>query len=292
MSAGWLTVLLAVLGYGLGSINSALLVCRLLGLDDIRRHGSGNAGMTNMLRIYGKKAGALTASGDLLKAIAAVLAARAVMLAAGSALPFDPGYLCGLFVLIGHIWPVFFAFRGGKGVIGAGRHPAGRPDRFRAFWLCAAVIVFWIRHTISLVSITAAILVTPLTLAIDLVEGVNPFWDTLFALLFALLVIVSHRENIRRLQTHKEGPLWPDEKREDGNLKWVLICAGAAERSSWSGPCSFPVRPSGVFFLQHRDTGDEQQEQRDHQRADHQPERCPWLAAIRKIPHQSRDSPK
>jgi len=215
MSAGWLTVLLVVLGYGLGSINSALLVCRLLGLDDIRRHGSGNAGMTNMLRIYGKKAGALTASGDLLKAIAAVLAARAVTLAAGSALPFDPGYLCGLFVLVGHIWPVFFAFRGGKGVMPVlGVILLVDPIVF-VLLAVAAIIVFWIRHTISLVSITAAILVTPLTLAIDLLEGVNPFWDTLFALLFAMLVIVSHRENIRRLQTHKEGPLWPDEKSQD-----------------------------------------------------------------------------
>ncbi|MFP5506073.1 MAG: glycerol-3-phosphate 1-O-acyltransferase PlsY [Gammaproteobacteria bacterium] len=104
------TLLIVVAAYLIGSLASAVIVGRLLGTGDPRAQGSGNPGATNMLRIGGKKAGALTLVGDMLKGLIAVLIARAIgagaevqALAAGAA-------------FLGHLFPVFFGFRGGKGV--------------------------------------------------------------------------------------------------------------------------------------------------------------------------------
>lgn len=104
------TLLIVVAAYLIGSLASAVIVGRLLGTGDPRAQGSGNPGATNMLRIGGKKAGALTLVGDMLKGLIAVLIARAIgagaevqALAAGAA-------------FVGHLFPVFFGFRGGKGV--------------------------------------------------------------------------------------------------------------------------------------------------------------------------------
>ncbi|WP_294949106.1 glycerol-3-phosphate 1-O-acyltransferase PlsY [Sulfurivirga sp.] len=106
-------ILLIVGAYLLGSLSSAIIVCRLMGLGDPREAGSGNPGATNVLRIGGEKgrlAAAITLLGDLLKGLLAVLAARAFGL---------EGWwlaLVGFAAFLGHLYPVFFGFRGGKGV--------------------------------------------------------------------------------------------------------------------------------------------------------------------------------
>ena len=113
----WIPMALsAVTGYLLGSVNTAILVSRMLHHADIRQFGSGNAGMTNVYRVFGKKAALLTAIGDLMKSVLSVLAARTFFHYFGITMGFDPGYLAGLFVLIGHIYPAWFGFHGGKGV--------------------------------------------------------------------------------------------------------------------------------------------------------------------------------
>ena len=99
----------AVIGYLLGSINTAVLISKTFYREDIRTKGSGNAGSTNMMRNYGRGASVATLIGDMLKTvisvgIGALLAAEAGM------------YIAGLFSVIGHVFPVFFGFRGGKGV--------------------------------------------------------------------------------------------------------------------------------------------------------------------------------
>ena len=100
-------VLCAVLGYFLGSLNFAVVISRLKFHDDIRRHGSGNAGATNMMRVYGKAAGIATFTGDIMKAVVSVLIAR---LLCGEVF----AYLTGMCCAIGHAFPCYYRFRGGK----------------------------------------------------------------------------------------------------------------------------------------------------------------------------------
>ena len=102
--------LLIIAGYALGSLSSAIIVCRLMGLPDPRGQGSGNPGATNVLRFGGKKAAALVFAGDALKGLIPVLA--------GKALAHPPGVIAavGLAAFVGHLFPVFFRFEGGKGV--------------------------------------------------------------------------------------------------------------------------------------------------------------------------------
>lgn len=104
------TILLSLLGYLFGSVSAAIIVCRLMGLPDPRSEGSGNPGATNVLRVGGKKAAAITLAGDFLKGTIPLLIARAFTN--------DPTTLAlvGAAAFFGHLYPVFFGFKGGKGV--------------------------------------------------------------------------------------------------------------------------------------------------------------------------------
>jgi glycerol-3-phosphate acyltransferase PlsY len=104
------TILLTLLGYLFGSVSAAIVVCRLMRLPDPRTEGSGNPGATNVLRVGGKKAAAITLLGDLLKGTIPVLIARAI-----TDDPATPA-LVGAAAFFGHLYPVFFGFQGGKGV--------------------------------------------------------------------------------------------------------------------------------------------------------------------------------
>lgn len=101
---------LVIIAYLLGSIASAILICRLFGLSDPRAGGSGNPGATNVMRLHGKKAAILTLAGDVLKGVIPVLFAKALN---STELVIA---LCGLAAFFGHLFPIFFKFKGGKGV--------------------------------------------------------------------------------------------------------------------------------------------------------------------------------
>ncbi|MFZ2452117.1 MAG: glycerol-3-phosphate 1-O-acyltransferase PlsY [Methylovulum miyakonense] len=102
--------LLAPLAYLIGSVCSAIIVCRLMGLPDPREQGSGNPGATNVMRFGGKKAAGITLLGDLLKGLAPVYGAKLL------GVPMELLAITGLAAFMGHLYPVFFAFKGGKGV--------------------------------------------------------------------------------------------------------------------------------------------------------------------------------
>ena len=113
-----------LIAYLLGSINSAILFSRLIYHEDIRTKGSGNAGMTNMLRSYGKNAALLTLFGDLGKTVIALLIAASVFgfnymngIAIGGLTGLGECYLAGLFAVLGHVFPIYYKFKGGKGVL-------------------------------------------------------------------------------------------------------------------------------------------------------------------------------
>ena len=130
-------VLTAAGGYLLGSILFGVLISKVMYNDDVRNHGSGNAGMTNVLRTYGKLPAVFTTLGDVGKSVAAVNLGRfifgALLSGTGAAWqnPLDPvcgAYLAAIFCMIGHSRPIFFGFKGGKGVlVGAGAALATEP---------------------------------------------------------------------------------------------------------------------------------------------------------------------
>ena len=107
----------AVIGYLVGSLNFAIIVCKLTGKDDIRNHGSKNAGMTNMLRVYGKPAAVMTFLGDFLKGTVSILLVRLLFLLCGADEPVWVDYLTGFTAMLGHSYPLYYGFRGGKGVM-------------------------------------------------------------------------------------------------------------------------------------------------------------------------------
>lgn len=182
----------AIAGYLIGNIQFAVIFSRILHHDDVRHHGSGNAGSTNMLRVYGIKAGVITFIGDLIKGAGAVLLGRAV---GGQ----EAAYCAALGVVIGHCWPVFFRFKGGKGVASS----LGAAVLLNPRWgLMAGVIgiaVAAITRTISPASITGF----TVYLIIALIFG-SSLWDKIAAILLFAIVIYRHRDNIVRLLQGKE----------------------------------------------------------------------------------------
>lgn len=177
-----------VLGYLLGSVSAAILVCRLFGLPDPRSQGSHNPGATNVLRLGGKLPAAIALAGDFLKGLLPVLLAQ--LLGAG-----DLGLaLTALAAFLGHLYPVFFGFQGGKGVATAFGVILGLSP-----WVALLVLATWLAMAVltrisSLSALTAAAL-TPVYI----------WWFNLPAvyvvamLIMVVLLIWRHRGNIQRL---------------------------------------------------------------------------------------------
>ena len=191
-----MNLLLITAGYLLGSLSSAIIVCRLLGLPDPRGEGSGNPGATNVLRIGGKKAAAITLIGDMLKGLIPVLIAKLL----GADLTIQAAVAVAAF--LGHLYPLFFGFRGGKGVATAigvllGLHwPVGLLTI--ATWLVIAKV-----FKVSSLAALLAILVTPLY-----IWWLIPNKSLMIAMLFmGTLLFWRHRSNIKGLLAGSEGKI-------------------------------------------------------------------------------------
>lgn len=179
---------LILMGYLLGSLSSAIIVSRLMGLPDPRTQGSGNPGATNVYRTGGKKAAALTLLGDLLKGVIPVLIAKAL----GATLEIQ--LLVALAAFLGHLYPVFFGFAGGKGVATAAGVLLALDWRVGIAALGTWFLVFHLKRISSLSALTATLL-TPLY--IWLITGERSF--VMFGITLAVLVFWRHRSNIRKL---------------------------------------------------------------------------------------------
>lgn len=189
----WMYLLILLDGYALGSISSSILLSRLLFHTDLRDYGSGNAGATNAARVYGMGFGFATFLCDALKATAAVLLGNFLGGSVGFA-------LAGIGCLIGHCWPMFFDFRGGKGVT-VGAILALLID-WRIFLMMAAVFfaLFAMTRIVSVCSVGCGLLLPVLTF---LFGCDTPF--CLLALFTGLLVILQHRANLARLIRGQEA---------------------------------------------------------------------------------------
>ena len=182
--------------YLLGSISAAIIVCKFMGLPDPRKQGSRNPGATNVARIGGKKAAALTQLGDMLKGLLPVLAAHALdagaLILAGTALA----------AFLGHLYPVFFGFQGGKGVATAlgvsfGLHwPAGLA--IAGIWLLMAVVFRY-----SSLSALTAIALSPAVF-----YWLMPEPPVIAAMaILAVILFWRHRSNIANLLSGREGKI-------------------------------------------------------------------------------------
>ena len=188
--------LLIVGAYLLGSISSAILVCRVMRLPDPRTQGSNNPGATNVLRIGGKKAAAITLLGDSLKGLIPMLVAHALT---------DQSWVLaatGLAAFLGHLYPVFFGFRGGKGVATALGVQIGL---YWPFGLSVAAIWLFVAKGLKISSLSALISM-----------GIAPllvWWFTrelnylLLQTLITVLLFWRHRSNIRNLISGREGKI-------------------------------------------------------------------------------------
>ena len=204
-------VLTALEGYLLGSILFGVVISKVFFHDDVRNHGSGNGGMTNVLRTFGKAAAAGTALGDVGKSVAAVRLGRLLFTALlGGQTALDPvcgAYLAAIFCMIGHSRPLFFGFKGGKGVlVGAGAALATEP-LVCAVLLGIFLVEFAITRIVSLGSIIIAALYPVATLIHLLAHGADAAtvaFSTVCCAIMAAMVIWLHRSNIERLKNGTE----------------------------------------------------------------------------------------
>lgn len=186
-----------VAAYFLGSLNFAIIISGKQYRQDIREFGSKNAGMTNMMRTYGKKAAGLTLLGDALKAVVSCLIGYLLLGQMGA-------YVAGLFCIIGHMFPIYYRFKGGKGVVTAAVTVLMcNPFVFLILFIMFVVIVLCTKY-ISLGSVLCMLLYPILLDRIDrwLFGGAPYVW---IAALMTVLVVVKHWENIKRLSQGKES---------------------------------------------------------------------------------------
>lgn len=231
----WKTVLALILvtaaGYLLGSVNWGIILTKIFSKKDIRSYGSGNAGMTNVLRSVGKLPALLTFIGDFLKAVlAAVLAGLVTRLVGGS----DPELiklgelLGGTACVLGHIFPVYYGFRGGKGVVASAAMMLVVDWRVFLLILATFGIVFFTKKIISLASVICAGLYPVYTFLVTffLDFSGSPYkgnggrsltyliYVTAFAVFLAAVVLIKHRSNIGRLIRGEEKPIKAKTKEE------------------------------------------------------------------------------
>lgn len=204
-------VIAAALGYLLGSLNSAILTVRLLKHEDVRQFGSGNAGLTNTLRCFGKLCALFTLIGDLAKGVVAVLLSGVIAraLTGGTADTYMIGAIAGIFAIIGHVFPLYYGFKGGKGVL-VGVSIFLVLD-WRVFCILIGIfaVILLVTKYVSLASMIGAACCPVLTFAMQY------FVDRTYTvpqivihfvelLIMAAMVIYMHHENIQRLRTGTE----------------------------------------------------------------------------------------
>jgi len=183
-----------IVPYFIGSVNFATVVSKIKYKNDIREYGSGNAGTTNMLRTYGKGAAIVTLLGDMAKAAVAVIF--------GALLWVDGACIAGLFCVVGHIFPCWFKFKGGKGIAPTAMvMMLTSPPTFLVLFIIFVVIVVGTKY-VSLGSVMCALLY-PLLLSRFGGVGIN----VIMSFMITILVVVMHRENIKRILNRTENKI-------------------------------------------------------------------------------------
>lgn len=218
-----ISVLTVICSYLLGSISGAVILSKKMKGGDIRSSGSGNAGATNMLRVYGKKAGVITLLCDVLKGVAAVLLGIAadyivhIILSADgvryswfevNVLIGNLRYIAGVFAVIGHIFPIFFGFKGGKGVATSLGVMLMLNPVVGLIVAAAAIIIMAVSRYVSLGSIIGGILYPVSVLVYMIASNELNYVNFVCSLILGLIVIIKHHANIKRLLSGTENKLF------------------------------------------------------------------------------------
>jgi len=201
-------VVMAIIAYLIGSINFSVIISKKVAGFDVREKGSGNAGSTNMLRSVGKGAAVLTLLCDILKGVVAILIAIGIGNLVKDA---DKGLLvqiAGVAVVLGHRFPIFFGFKGGKGVATSLGILLMTNWQIGLICLVFALVLMVLTQMVSLGSCAAAVLFPVLTLFIKehyiVAEGGNYF---IYSVILAVIVLYNHRSNIKRMLNGTENKL-------------------------------------------------------------------------------------
>lgn len=201
-------VLVTVIAYLIGSISFSIIFSKKFAGFDVREKGSKNAGSTNVLRTVGKKAAVLTLICDILKGVAAVLIAYLVAIGIEESLINRSLLiqLAGVFVIIGHTFPIYFKFKGGKGVATSLGVLLMVNWQIGLICLVFALLLMALTRTVSIGSIAAALLFPVLTIFIGQ-NYIIPGNYIIFGVIVAVFVIFNHRENVQRILTGQENKL-------------------------------------------------------------------------------------
>ena len=201
-------IIVAIIAYCLGSVSFSVLISKKMAGFDVREKGSGNAGATNMLRSVGKKAAALTLLGDALKGVVAIIFALVVANFAKETDIELLKYIAGILVVVGHTFPIYFGFKGGKGVATSLGVLLMTNWKIGLICLVFAIVLMALTKMVSMGSVGAAILFPVLVLFINtnfiVSEGSGYF---AYSIILAVLVAFNHRSNIQRILNGTENKL-------------------------------------------------------------------------------------
>ena len=205
-------IIVAVIAYLIGSINFSVLISKKMAGFDVREKGSGNAGTTNMLRSVGKKAAVITLFCDILKGVVSIVIA---IIVGNIAKNLDRELLlqiAGIAVVLGHTFPVFFGFKGGKGVATSLGVLLMSNWQIGLICLVFAVVLMALTRMVSLGSCAAAVLFPVLTLFINqhytvLTDGKSGRVYFIYSVILAIIVLYNHRSNIKRILSGTENKL-------------------------------------------------------------------------------------
>ena len=205
-------IIVVIIAYLIGSINFSVLISKKMAGFDVREKGSGNAGTTNMLRSVGKKAAAITLICDILKGVISIVIA---IIVGNIAKNLDRELLlqiAGIAVVLGHTFPIFFGFKGGKGVATSLGVLLISNWQIGLICLVFAVVLMALTRMVSLGSCAAAVLFPVLTLFINqhytvLTDGKSGRVYFVYSVILAIIVLYNHRSNIKRILNGTENKL-------------------------------------------------------------------------------------
>ncbi len=201
-------IVVAIIAYLIGSINFSVIFSKKMAGFDVREKGSGNAGTTNMLRSVGKKAAAITLICDILKGVVSILIAMFVAWAFKVENASLLVQIAGIAVVLGHTFPIFFGFKGGKGVATSLGILIMSNWQIGLICLVFGVVLIALTRMVSLGSCAAAVLFPVLTLFIKehyIVSQGNSY--LIYSIILAVIVLFNHRSNIKRILSGKENKI-------------------------------------------------------------------------------------